>query len=391
MPNSTCSRGLCWPASALALLLTIVAATATQILAADAPAAEKPNSPTPRIVLPRDCYAVVGQQMSIYFQNVVPAKTAADSFHVECKIGKADGKRWAVTPVAADAGDHPLSVTLRSGKGEIVGQAETTVHVCRATAGEKSKISLLIIGDSLTHATAYPNEIARLLSQPGNPQWTMLGTHRPASANKGVAHEGYGGWTWQRFASKYEPNPDGTYRKRSSPFVFLGENDKPELNVSRYIKQSCENRPPDFVIIMLGINDCFAAKSDDPKQIDQRIDGMFAHASVLLRAIRAAAPQTQIGVCLTTPGNSRDGAYEANYKGRYTRSGWDLIQRRLVHRQLGHFSDREAERMFIVPTELNLDIVAGYPDNNAVHPNALGYRQIGGSIYAWLKWQMAQR
>ena len=77
--------------------------------------------------------------------------------------------------------------------------------------------------DRLTHGTIYANEIARPLSLPGNPEWKMLGTHRPSRAEEGVAHEGYGGWTWGRFASHFEPNPDGTYRKRSSPFVYLGD------------------------------------------------------------------------------------------------------------------------------------------------------------------------
>ena len=34
---------------------------------------------------------------------------------------------------------------------------------------------------------------------------------------------------------------------------------------------------------------------------------------------------------------------------------------------------------------MNLDPVDGYPTNNGVHPNAEGYKQIGASIYAWLK------
>jgi lysophospholipase L1-like esterase len=35
-----------------------------------------------------------------------------------------------------------------------------------------------------------------------------------------------------------------------------------------------------------------------------------------------------------------------------------------------------AERVCIVPTELNLDVADGY-ENNGVHPNAAGYQQIG--------------
>ena len=43
--------------------------------------------------------------------------------------------------------------------------------------------------------------IARLLAEPGNPKAMLLGTHKPASAKPGVAHEGYGGWAWSTFRS----------------------------------------------------------------------------------------------------------------------------------------------------------------------------------------------
>jgi lysophospholipase L1-like esterase len=213
----------------------------------------------------------------------------------------------------------------------------------------------------------------------------MLGTHKPKSAAEGVAHEGYGGWTWQRFVSQYEPSPDGTYRKRSSPFVYLAD-DEPRLDVERYLTEEYGGQRPDFVIIMLGINDCFSAPPDKP---DARIDAMFEQAGILLTAVRRAAPDAQLGICLTTPPNSRDAAFEANYKGRYPRWGWKRIQHRLVRRQLEQFADQQRANTFLVPTQLNLDPIDGYPENNGVHPNAAGYQQIGASIYAWLKWRLA--
>jgi len=45
----------------------------------------------------------------------------------------------------------------------------------------------------------------------------------------------------------------------------------------------------------------------------------------------------------------------------------------------------------VVPTELNLDPLDGYPADNGVHPNEFGYRQIGASIYAWLKARLEAR
>ncbi len=118
---------------------------------------------------------------------------------------------------------------------------------------------------------------------------------------------------------------------------------------------------------------------------------MLQQADTLLAAFHRVMPKAELGIGLTTPGNARDGAFVANYKGQYPRANWRAVQHRLVERQIAHFRGREAEGIFLVPTELNLDIVGGYPDNNAVHPNLVGYQQIGASFYAWLKYRLAER
>jgi hypothetical protein len=345
-----------------------------------------------RLTLPSEFYAVPGVEMSVYYDNVVLTETPdAYRFEVTCDVGKAETKRWTVTPGAADVGDHPLTVTVRDAADAELVRAATTLKVIAAEAGVERTIRLLIVGDSLTHATTYSNEIARLLSLPDNPSWKMLGTHKPSSAASGVAHEGYGGWTWQRFAAHYEPNPDGTYRKRSSPFVYAGADGKPALDVERYFDEQFDGERPDFVTFLLGINDCFGANPDDPAAIDARIDAMFAHADTLLKAFQKAAPEAELGICLTTPPNSRESGFEANYKGRYHRWGWKRIQHRLVQREIERFRGREDEHLFIVPAQLNLAPEAGYPTNNGVHPNTFGYNQIGASIYAWLKARLQAR
>ena len=345
-----------------------------------------------RLTLPPAVYAVAGNELSIYYDNVVLTERPEDfRFVVECDIGKSEARRWAMKPTEKDVGEHPLKLKVLSKDGSReLAAAETTLRVIAADAGAKREIKLLIVGDSLTHATLYPNELARLLSAAGNPAWKMLGTHRPANAAAGVAHEGYGGWTWERFTRHYEPQPDPAQRRHSSPFVFL-QADKPQLDVARYIQEKCGGQAPDYVTFLLGINDCFAANPDDPQAIDQRIDQVFEQAETLLAAFRTAAPNAELGVCLTTPPNARESGFEANYKGRYHRRGWKRIQHRLVGRELKQFAGREKERIYLVPTELNLDPVDGYPVDNGVHPNAAGYAQIGQSLYAWLKWRMSRQ
>ena len=355
--------------------------------------ADENKSPDVRLTVPPAIYAVVGQPTSIYFDNIVLTEQPGDlKFTVEAEIGQQEERRWTFTPEQKHVGTHRLRIAVETRAGRMLDRARTDLQVVAADAAAGRELKLLIVGDSLTHATAYPNDLAKLLTDPGKVSWKMLGTHRPANAEQGVAHEGYGGWTWQRFAEHYDPQGDQPGHIRSSPFVFPADGDKKAvLDVGRYFETHCGGERPDTVVFMLGINDCFGAPPDDPKAMDARIDAVLGHADTLLAAFHKAAPRADLAICLTTPPNVREEAFVANYKGNYHRWGWKRIQHRLVEREIEHFDRREAKRLFLVPTELDLDPIAGYPENNAVHPNATGYRQIANSLYAWLLWRVSTR
>ena len=337
-----------------------------------------------RLTLPPTGYAVVGSEMNVFFDNLVLTEKPEDlRFDVTSELGTSDKSHWFVTPTAAQIGRHDWQVTVARG-GQTIAQGRMNWIVSPDKVNIDREISLLIVGDSLTHATIYPNDLSKRLTESGV-RWKMLGTHRPPNALPGVVHEGYGGWTWNRFLTHFEPNPDPdkTKRKHSSPFVFQVD-DKPQFDVGRFIHEFCADQPPDFVIFKLGINDCFGANPNELAKTDEQIDGVFKQAEILIKAFRDAAPKAELGICLTTPGNARDAAFVANYKDRYPRWGWKRIQHRLVERQLKQFGGRETDNVQIIPTELNLDIVGGYPLDNAVHPNEVGYHQIAASIQAWL-------
>ncbi len=352
----------------------------------------------PHLSLPPTLYAVPGVPMNIDFRNAVLAEPRDGfQFMVECDLGVRDGnERWTVVAEDDEVGEHGLIMRLSDGDGKLVDEASTIIRVVPRDAGKGQGITLLIVGDSLTAATHYSNEVARLLSEPDNPQWTMLGTAVPRSGTTGVAHEGYGGWTWKSFNTRYGAGEwvvqKGRKRKDQSPFLFLDQlGGSPKLDIARYIRERADGREPDYVTFLLGINDCFHADPEDPAAVEAKFLAMIEQAEILLAAFREALPNADIGVCLTPPPNARESAFTANYKGKYTRKGWRSIQYRLVERQLKHFGGREKEHIFVVPTSLDLDPVTGYPENNGVHPNASGYQRIVASIYAWLKWRLAEK
>jgi lysophospholipase L1-like esterase len=344
-----------------------------------------------QLTLPPALYAVPGVPMSVYFDNIVLTEKPEECrFEVKCDVGTTEARRWTITPEDKDVGNHAMEITVKDAAGKVIESGKMTLKVSKRDAGAERPLRLLVVGDSLTHATFYPNEMARLLSEPGNPKWTMLGTHKPTNAKPGVAHEGYGGWTWSSFLTKWDPLPAGVTagplaRKATSPFLYADKDGKGKLDMPRYIKEECGGQAPDVVTFLLGINDCFGANPEDKAAMDKTINAVLDNADKLLAAFHAAAPKAVLAVGLTTPPNSRESGFEANYKGKYHRWGWKRIQHRLVQRMMERLGDRQKDGIYLVPTELNIDPVDGFPTDNGVHPNPVGYAQIGGSFYAWIK------
>jgi len=339
-----------------------------------------------RLTLPPVVYATPDAVMSLYHDNMVLTEIAEDyAFEFTCDVGHSEAQRWTVKPTDSDVGDHPLQVTVKDATGKVLQQGKTVLHVSPRVSTSTKPLRLLIVGDSLTNANAYPKEIYRLLNLPGNPKTTLLGTNRPDPAQPGVGHEGYGGWTWSNFLTRYTPAtmPDPNGRKGTSPFVFPSADGKTgEFDLDRYFREQCDNQPPDMVFFFLGINDCFGA---DPKNPDPRVNEVLDSADMLLAAFHKSAPKAILAVGLTPPANARQSAFTNNYKDAYPRWGWKRIQHRLVERMFDRLSNREDEGIVLVPTELNIDPVDGYPEDNSVHPNAAGYAQIADSFYSWLK------
>jgi hypothetical protein len=287
------------------------------------------SAATPELAVPQTVYGVVGESTTILFENLVPTlNTVGLRFEVNCNVGTSTASAWTVIPQSTDIGDHSWQISVW--QGDTLLDSQSCVFRVTANIASERDENLLLVGDSLTQASHYASDLADQFVAEGR-EVTFLGTHHPTDSAPNVFHEGYGGWTWNRFLTQYEPNPNPGLGKRSSPFVFL-ENGVATLDVPRYLQDSLGGTKPDYVTFLLGINDCIFLDASRPDQVDQQIDIVLTSAESLIAAFRAASPDTEIGICLTPPPNGRESAFTENYAGRYTRDNWKPVQHRLVER-----------------------------------------------------------
>lgn len=365
------------------------------------PAADLPGPV--RLTLPPVLYAVVGLETNLYFDNVVLVLDPNDyAFDVTCAHGVQQTERWTYTPQAGEEGSYPLSLEVRDAQNALLARATTRLEVLAADTGKDRAISMLMLGDSLTHASIYPQHLLKLCQPAGNPKLTLIGSHTPAGKPPEVRHEGYGGWTAERFATSWTGIArEGEAAKRGSPFLYEGAEHHKQLDFARYLKDIGVSQPPGFVAIFLGPNDVFAPNDDS---IEVTVDWMLKNYDALIAMVHRVSPQTRIGVMLPVPPSATQDAFGANYRNGQTRWQYKRNTHRLVERMLAAYGNRESENIFLVPTEVNLDCLHNYPvvscpanartestslrQLDSVHPAVSGYQQIGDSLYAWLKGQL---
>ncbi len=363
-----------------------------------------------RMLLPKDLYAVPGIECNVYFRNIFLAINHSNYvFDVTCKFGRNDLKRWRFTPKAEDGGKtFPITISVYDRAGKLAAESTATVHVAPADAGKGRPVTILMVGDSLTNATVYPARLHELCQGDNNPKLTMLGTHR-GSARKpvpgGVAHEGYGGWRWDSFLTRWKdfskkekPTPLKIFYARSK-FLMLKDG-KPVFSLANYLKEN-NFKMPDVITFQLGVNDVFGATDANRAE---KIQEILKNADKLIAAFRKEAPDALIGVGFVTPGSNQDG-FGKSYACRQTAWGYYCNQFRLNQAMAKHFAGQK--NLVLVPVNVNLDTENNFPtkkevvnaenpteifrQSNGVHPAPAGYKQIGDVYYAWLKNMLTEK
>lgn len=355
-----------------------------------------------QLFLPSALYVVPGQEINIYFDNIVlAAMPARYLFDVTCEKGAQHAKRWFWSP-DNEPGAYPLQIEVRGLDDEVLATGCTTIQVVHPEAGRNRDLQLLCIGDSLTAASIYTGELLKLCKGPGNPNLTLLGTQVSDPAHPENRNEGYGGWRYESFTKKWEDHvaPDAPPSSGCSPFLFL-ENGMPRLDIARYIDEKLHGAIPSFVLFNLGINDVFLATDQTRRPV---VENMIENSQTLVSAVRTALPNATLGIVIPVPPSTSQDSFGETNGNLQTRWGYRknllLAQTRLAQT----FGGREEENIHLVWPHPNLDCENNYPtverivnarseikvqlNNNEVHPAPSGYFQIADSIYAWIKSQL---
>lgn len=424
--------------------------------ALDAPSA----LPAPEIVVPPYLFGVEGRETNLYTDNIHLADAADYHHNIDSSgaVGAQQAERYTWTPAGALAAGT-LTVTVhdkRTGAAAVSKIMQQRAAAANAGAGQTK--SLLVIGDSLINAGVITQTLLDIAAADVM-GITLLGT-RGSPPNW---HEGRGGWsvndyctvgrTYYKFtvagivtppainSSKYSNNgavytvqeytlvggagtitcsvdsggasqAAGTLTKTfgagdaeiaftaseavsGNPFWIGGQ-----LNFAQYLTNA-GYAAPDWVSIALGINDIYAQTDD--VAASAAADAAFAKLDLLIASIKTASASTKIALLIPTPPAASQDAFGANYGTGQTR--WRDKRNILIwaRQMILKYAGQEANRIYLVPSNLGLDTDNNYPraaaepvnsrntavqvsrQNNGVHPDASGYRQIADQLWAFLK------
>lgn len=336
------------------------------------------SMPDKKIILPEKIFALVNEEINIYYTNVVEDEYLNKDYKYWIKYTGSGGvseqleNRFRIIP--EKSGSFVLTFQVFK-DGKCIEKKEAIVEVSDVISGGEEK-NVLVIGDS-TIANGFMLSKWEALAEDKDSAINFIGTK-----GDNLKHEGISGWTAIKFASDEE-----------SPFVFQGV-----LDFGRYIKEN-HLADPDYVCINLGINDVFLAKND--KELKDRMKGTLEAFDQLIESIRKYDSEIVIGINIPIPPTeSQDAFGKANVGQTQWRYKMNIqaFQKKIIERYRGICD--------VIPIYVNLDTENAMgkelcqinardfrykievPANGHVHPDDIGYAQIADEMWAWYNWRL---
>jgi lysophospholipase L1-like esterase len=307
---------------------------------------------------------LVGNEVTIYGDSLINVPIVNDlSVTYTCDIGTQSGNNYIINPDSDDVGEHALTIIFKNANTLITQRTIILKVNALATAGTKK---ILMIGDSLLNSGNgyYSSQIITALS---NCTITFLGIKGTTTK-----HEGHAGATWKRFVTNDQPILD------PSPFVKNGV-----LDIAAYFTDN-SIAIPDFVHIMLGVNDTFqhcAVNGDGLTNAE--ITTIINYAKTFVNAFLTFNSSLNIILALPTICENTG----AGWNDDYTESSSQDLYIKNIHKfrvaLVNEFANGNYdERVDCSYEAIFLDRNDGYPKTagihtSGVHPDQSGYEQIG--------------
>ena len=397
-----------------------------------------------KIVLPENIYILKSkpqvnlanglEEFNIYFENIISPYKADYDVLVECNYGMNLGRSWTINTFPDDARDFPITIRVYDEYGELLAEKSAEIHLVDKKRYE-NPINVLCIGDSMTRGQIYMENILHKLHKV-----SFVGTR---SLDGIIYHEGRGGWTFANYFSKAKagtsdtgispfvfpknvaakdyagdyryieltqndnlgdyyiegltskPISDGQYflkdgalyKRENDGDILIEEEAEMEFSFPKYMEKN-ENVRPDVISILLGANDLQVCSYENS---DMRVDNYVASYQRFIDSIREY--DKNIPIVINLPAISGDNYHWGLMKKRTGAKTFKFNILKGAERLLNFESE---ENIYISPMLSCIDIQNGFAklgfkankytetveihQNNWVHPNESGYRQMGDAL-----------
>jgi lysophospholipase L1-like esterase len=337
----------------------------------------------PLLNLPSKLYGLVGQELNIYFDNIVSGHDYDYDFDVVCSKGRQYQNFWRFVPDVAET--RPITINAYK-NNELVASVSSNIVCTAASVGNGINKNIIKIGDSTTDngngiVKLNENFIADVMNI------TAIGT-RGTSPN---LHEGRSGWTSTDYC---------TISDRSGVNNAFWNPTTSKFDFSYYMTQNAFG-VPNYVIINLGINDMFGFTDDGT--LETGMINATAKYNEMIASIKAYNSSIKIGLGLTIPPNYSQDAFGKAYSSVQNRNRYKRNRDLWVKKLIETYDKRESENIYLVPIHTNLDTrynmgleetqvnarnIATFTSpvgNGGVHPVESGYWQIADVEWYFLK------
>lgn len=336
--------------------------------------------------LPSKLYALVGEELNVYFDNLVDGRDTDYEFDVTCSVGQHMERCYRLIP--EDVGSYEL--TISATKDGVTVSKNSTIIVSSADQGAGETKSVIILGDSTTNNGI---AVSKLNENFKNDVMNIetLGT-RGTGVNK---QEGRSGWTFKQYFTMDSTDNGSVVNAFYNP-------DTKTFDANYYFINSGVNIP-DYFIINLGINDTFNFRNDETLNVE--IEKLNDYCDSMITSLRKVDPTMKVCVALTIPPNYSQDAFGKNYKCNQTRHRYKRNNIIWVANLIERYDNREDEGIYVIPIHTNLDTrynmgmetvqynkrntaTCEQPiGNGGVHPVESGYWQIADVYWFFLKAQ----